>query len=103
MLGDRWKMLKFTRVLISPLILVNVDVDILLLLLVKVELLKELLLLLLLEMVLLEQLLWVEHGGLQFLLEWSLVLLQVLGLEHVLEKGRRVGWKRDDNGSVSIG
>ena len=82
---------------------VDINVDILVLL-SSVELLKELLLLLLQEVLLmLEQLLRVEHGGLQFLLEWSLVLLHVLGLEHVLEKGRRVGWKRDDTGSVSIG
>ena len=51
----------------------------------------------------LEQLLRVEHGGLQFLLEWSLVLLQVLGLEHVGDKGRGIGWERDDDSSVSIG
>ena len=82
---------------------VDINVDILVLL-SSVELLKELLLLLLQEVLLmLEQLLRVEHGGLQFLQEWSLVLLHVLGLEHALEKGRRVGWKRDDNGSVSIG
>ena len=84
-------MLKFTNVLISPLVLVNIDVDILLLLLVKVELLEELLLLLLLEMMLLEQLLRMEHGGLQFLLEVSLVLLYVLCLEHVGDKGRGIG------------